>query len=192
MYRFLTLPVALFTLTGAVRAEGPQPAPPVQVEVQVQEVGQQPAVQVQIIGDVVTTRPGTLPGKPGEKKASSPAADASPDPESLAVDDNLRLKAKDVVKQLGSASYRERESASREITKLGRAAYAPLKAAALEEASPEIRLRVDILMPGIEAAEMEARVACFMTDLEGKFDHDPPGWNKSRVAAGTDRSARQT
>ena len=187
MYRFLIVPAALFTLAGASQAEGP---PPVQVQVQV-EVGQQPAVvQVQIAGDVVLPAT-TTPGKPGVKTEFKPAADTNPDPKSLAVAENLLLKAKELVRQLGSASYRERESASREITKLGRSAYGPLKAAALEETNPEIRLRVDILLPGIEAAEMEARVSCFMKDLEGKFEHDLPGWNKFRVAAGNDRSARE-
>jgi hypothetical protein len=186
MYRFLTIP-ALLSVAGVCSA---QQAPLVQVEVQVQVAQQQPAVVQVQVGDVAVPTT-TTPAKPGAKTEFKPAADASPDPKSLVIAENLLLKAKELVKQLGSASYRERENASREITKLGRSAYAPLKTAALEEANPEIRLRVDILLPGIEAAEMEARVACFMKDLEGKFEHDLPGWNKFRVAAGNDRSARE-
>src|SRR4051794_5993664 len=102
MYRFLTLPAALFTLTGAARAEDPAP-PPVQVEeVQLQVQVAQPAVQVQVGGDINLPAT-TTPGKPGEKKEFKPAADASPDPKSLVVADNLLLKAKELVKQLGSA-----------------------------------------------------------------------------------------
>jgi hypothetical protein len=156
---------------------------------------QVPAVEVQVaqpailVEEVPHVQPS--PGKPAAKAEFKPDASASPDPKSLAVPENLLAKAKELVKQLGSASYRERENASREITRLGRAAYTPLKAASNEETNPEIRLRVDILLPRIEAAEMEARVACFMKDLEGKFDHDLPGWNKFRVAAGNDRSTRE-
>jgi len=162
----------------------PAQAPAVQVQVQVQV-----AQPILVAEEIPAIQPST--GKPAAKAEFKPDANANPDPKSLAVPENLLLKVKELVKQLGNTSYRERESASREITKLGRVAYRPLKTATLEETNPEIRLRVDILMPGIEAAEMEARVACFMKDLEGKFDHDLPGWNKFRVAAGNDRSARE-
>jgi len=181
MERPFTL-AALFAMAGAAIAQ----AQPVQVQVQVQVA---PPIQIQVAEDVLI--PAETPTKPAVKTEFKPEAGTSPDPKSLLVADNLLLKAKELVKQLGSASYRERESASRDIAKLGRSAYAPLKAAILEEPNPEIRLRVDILLPGIEAEEMKARVSCFLTDLEGKFEHDLPGWHKFRAAAGNDRSTRE-
>jgi|GEM_PF-1124293 len=184
MYKSFLLIAAPFTLAAPW------------AEAQIVVRGQAPAVEVQVQVQppvlVEETSPPVVPGtKPRANPEFKPGANASPDPKSLAIPENILLKAKELVKQLGSASYRERESASREIVKMGRSAYTPLKAATLEETNPEIRLRVDILLPGIAAAEMEARVSCFMKDLEGKFDHDLPGWNKFRVAAGNDRSARE-
>ena len=101
------------------------------------------------------------------------------------------MKAKDLVRQLNSPSYKEREAATREIAKMGRYAVPALKDALANESSPEVRLRIDLVMPKAEAEDMKARVSCFLLDTEGKFDHQLPGWTKFKTVLGNDKSTRE-
>ena len=133
----------------------------------------------------------TQPGKPVENKEFKPTEGSVADPKSLDVGESESLKAKDLVRQLNSPSYKERESATREIAKMGRFAVPALKDALANESSPEVRLRIDLVMPKAEAEDMKARVSCFLLDTEGKFDHQLPGWTKFKTVLGNDKSTRE-
>ena len=133
----------------------------------------------------------TQPGKPVENKEFKPTEGSVADPKSLDVGESESLKAKDLVRQLNSPSYKERESATREIAKMGRFAVPALKDALANESSPEVRLRIDLVMPKAEAEDMKARVSCFLLDIEGKFDHQLPGWTKFKSILGNDKSTRE-
>lgn len=119
---------------------------------------------------------------------ASPAT--SPDPRSLAVSAEQEARAKELIRQLGSDSYRERDRATRELRQMGRLALTALADAAGAEDDPEVKARVEELLPAAEAEDMAARVAAFLADADGKFTHDLPGWDAFREAAGDDAPAR--
>jgi len=169
MKRLLFGSAALLAFGGIVSAQN---------QVQFQRIQIQPSVPAQ-------------PGKPAENKEFKPTEGSVADPKSLDVGESESLKAKDLVRQLNSASYKERESATREIAKMGRYAVPALKDALANESSPEVRLRVDLVMPKAEAEDMKARVSCFLLDTEGKFDHQLPGWTKFKSVLGNDKSTRE-
>ena len=157
----------LFSLTSILLVAAAASAQPVQLQV----VKGQPTLPV-------------LPGKPVENTEFKPTAGSTPDPKSLDVTESESMKAKELVRQLNSASYKERETATREIGKMGRFAVPALKDALATESSPEVRLRIELVMPKAESEDMKARVSCFLLDTEGKFDHQLPGWTKFNSSSG--------
>ena len=150
---------------------------------------QQQAIQVQFVKGQPTLPVQT--GKPVENTEFKPTSGSTPDPKSLDVNESDSMKAKELVRQLNSASYKERETATREIAKMGRYAVPALKEAIATESSPEVRLRIDLVLPRAESEDMKARVSCFMLDTEGKFDHRLPGWTKFKGLLGNDKSTRE-
>ena len=164
----------LFSLTSILLVAAAALAQPVQLQV----VKGQPTLPVQ-------------PGKPVENTEFKPTAGSTPDPKSLDVTESESMKAKELVRQLNSASYKERETATREIGKMGRFAVPALKDALATESSPEVRLRIELVMPKAESEDMKARVSCFLLDTEGKFDHQLPGWTKFKGLLGNDKSTRE-
>ena len=119
--------------------------------------------------------------------ARSPAV--SPDPASLAVSAEQSAKARELVRRLGSESFRDRDQATRELEKMGRLAAAAL-AEVRDDPDPEVRMRVGLLLPRAEADDLKARVEAFLADADGKYDHDLPGWARFRAVAGDDPPAR--
>jgi hypothetical protein len=120
-----------------------------------------------------------------------PAANASPNPASLTVPADLQKVAKEWVGKLGSPVYAEREKATRELAKMGRMALPALQEALGSSTEPEVALRAEGLLPKAEAEDMKARVGSFLMDVEGKYEHTLPGWDKFKAAAGNDRAARK-
>jgi hypothetical protein len=55
----------------------------------------------------------------------------------------------------------------------------------------EVRMRCELLLPRVEAADHVARVAVFVADVDGKFRHEVAGWEPFRKAVGDDRDARR-
>jgi hypothetical protein len=115
----------------------------------------------------------------GPAPAAVPAA-ASPDPKSLVVPPEELSKARELVQQLGSEQFHEREQAERDLAKMGRAARAALLEGVNNDPSPEIRSRCHSLLPRATSLEMKARLDVFLADTEGKHDHDLPGWHEFR------------
>ena len=175
MKRLILTAATAIGAVGTLSAQNAQPVQQIQIQVQIQ-----PGYPVQ-----------PVPTKPVEKAEFKPAEGSTADPKSLDVPEKESIKARDLVRQLNSASYREREVATRDIAKMGRFAVPALKDALATESSPEVRLRVDLVLPKAEAEDMQARVSCFLLDGEGKFDHELPGWTKFKALLGNDKSTRE-
>ncbi|MCI0700811.1 MAG: hypothetical protein L0241_06995, partial [Planctomycetia bacterium] len=113
--------------------------------------------------------------------ATTLAAPPSPDPKSLTIPQEELSKARELVQQLGSEKYSEREEAQRELAAMGRLARPALLDGVSGDPDPEIRLRCQTLLPKANADDLKARLETFLADTEGKYEHDLPGWNKLRA-----------
>ena len=127
---------------------------------------------------------------------ATPARAASPDPKDLAIPQVEMSKARELIRQLASESYKERETAQDELAKMGRLARPALGEAIATDPSPEIRARTSRLLPRAEAADLQARIDTFLADTESKFQHDLPGWTLLRKGLDTkepgfEKSARE-
>jgi hypothetical protein len=118
-------------------------------------------------------------------------ANADPDPKSLAVPEETLKRAKELVGKLGSPQFSEREQATRDLAKMGRMALPALQEALGANLEPEVAMRAEGLLPKAESEDMKARVACFLADAGGKFQHTLPGWEKFKTVAGNDAASRK-
>lgn len=108
----------------------------------------------------------------------------------VAADSPENRKAQELVVQLGSKKYREREKAAAELVQMGRSA----KAALLEgrtNADPEVNARCYQLLPQALALDLMFRVERFLKDTDGKLEHDLPLWKTYRDKIGSDENARR-
>lgn len=122
--------------------------------------------------------------------AMTAAPGTNPDPKSLAVPPADRAKAESLVKLLASPAFRDRDRATRELTDMGRLALTAVQAG-LTATDTEVRAKCEWLYPQALAAEHRARTAAFLADVDGKFNHDLPGWNELRTASGNTPAARK-
>jgi hypothetical protein len=113
--------------------------------------------------------------------ALAAAPSASPDPKTLAIPAQELSKARELVQQLGSEQFNEREAAEEELVKMGRAARVALIEGVNTDPSQEVRTRCQTLLPKANALEMKARLEVFLADTEGKYEHDLPGWREFRA-----------
>ena len=116
--------------------------------------------------------------------------DVSPDPASLVVSAEDRSRAEDLVRRLASPAYPDRAGAMRELREMGRRALAVIDAAAADP-DAEIRYRCELLLPAARADDLAARLASFVADARGEYDHDLPGWDDFRALAGGDGASRR-
>lgn len=114
-----------------------------------------------------------------------------PNPASLAPTPEQTARAKQLVIQLGSPVYRERDEATRELLKMGRVALGVIETTINETPEPEIRERCEMLKPTIETADLNAKLKAFLADKDGQFTHDLPGWNKFQEITGNTTGARE-
>jgi len=101
-----------------------------------------------------------------------------------------RNKLSDLVRQLGSDVYEEREKASQQLQRVGLAAKSALEKGSADE-DAEIRRRCQELLPALIEIDLQRRIAAFLADKDGKGVHDIPLWTTFRKAAGEDAGARQ-
>lgn len=127
----------------------------------------------------------------GAALVAVPALGASPDPKDLAVPPEQLSKARELVRRLGSESYRDREEAHTELQKMGRSAKQALTEAAATDTDPEVRSRAQRLLPKSEADDLQARMETFLADKDGKFEHNLPGLKSFRSALGATPKARE-
>lgn len=121
---------------------------------------------------------------------AAPGLGATPDPKDLVIPAAELSKARELVRKLGSEIYREREEAYLELGKMGRLARPALVEAAATDADPEVRFRTARLLPKAGADETAARLATFLADTDGKYEHDLPGLKHFRTVVGRDEKAR--
>ncbi len=120
---------------------------------------------------------------------ATPGAAASPDPATLRVAPEETVRARALVRKLGSELFRERDDATRELAAMGRRALVALDEAR-GDPDPEVSARVGQLRPRATLDEMAARVASFLADGDSRFEHDIPAWPRFRAALGDDADAR--
>jgi hypothetical protein len=110
------------------------------------------------------------------------AADRTTPPESRA--------ANDLVKQLASPSFRARERATTELTRLGLAANEALLEG-LESPDAEVRSRCERVLEKVLEWDYRARLRAFADDKRGTSGHGLGGWERFSQLAGVDLVARQ-
>lgn len=98
--------------------------------------------------------------------------------------------AHDLVRQLASAKYREREKAAAELVRMGRAAK-PALIEGKKHADPEVQSRCEQLLPEALALDLAFRIDRFLADADGKLEHDLPLLKAYREQVGTDEHARK-
>jgi hypothetical protein len=150
-------------------------------------LGQQ--VVIQKFATPVSSGPSPTSGKPAATDFK-PDANTSPDPKSLDVPADVAKAAAELLKKLGSPTYKDRELASKELVKLWRQAV-PVLMEGLASDNPEVVERAEALLPKAQQLDMKARVACFLADTEGKYEHTLPGWGRFRETAGNSKASRE-
>lgn len=97
--------------------------------------------------------------------------------------------AAELVLQLGDRDYQKREAASRELAKLGVGALKAIEEGR-KSPQPEIAARCKRLYPKVRLLDLERRVAKFLADKDGKFEHDLPGLKLFQEKLGTGDKSR--
>ncbi len=95
-----------------------------------------------------------------------------------------------LIKQLGDASFKVRESAAKQLLDRGLDARDALRSA-LDHSDLEIRLRADQLLVAIAQRDLNQRLSAFLDDTEGKQEHDLPAWKRFQELVGNDRDTRK-
>lgn len=98
-------------------------------------------------------------------------------------------RAETLVKQLGAASFAERQKATEVLLELGPAAEPALVRGA-EDPDPEIAKRCRELLPRVRNRETERRLAAFLQDKDDRLP-PPAGWERFRKAAGNTPESRK-
>jgi hypothetical protein len=122
--------------------------------------------------------------------SASSAFAVSPDPKHLDVPPGEVRRARELISKLGSEVYTEREQAQRDLCSMGRLAKPALVEAVSTVTDAEVRRRVFKLLPQAAQEDVKARVAAFLADKEGRFEHSFPGWTSYRKHAGNMPEAR--
>lgn len=115
--------------------------------------------------------------------AAAPAPAASPDPDDLVPTPEVQVRCRALVRQLGSEDFEEREEAQKQLAALGRVPRAALLAGVNTDPDPEVRARCAQLLPAATALDTEARLATFLADSDGRYEHDLPAWKAFRAVA---------
>ncbi len=103
--------------------------------------------------------------------------------------DDAALSAEELIARLGDASFQVREDAAEELARRGLEIKDALEAAR-KHPDFEVRLRVQKLIEVVGRSDLERRLAAFVEDVEGKAEHNLPGWNSYQERVGNDKSAR--
>lgn len=103
---------------------------------------------------------------------------------------NTLVRARELVEQLSSPRYSEREAASDALAKLGEDARTALNEA-LKIPEAETRLQVRRVLARIEQDAFQRRIDAFLADADPEADHGLPAWPRFRDLVGSDRPARE-
>ena len=114
---------------------------------------------------------------------------ASPNPDDLVAPAEVQVKARALVRQLGSDDYSEREDAQEQLAALGRLARpALLVGAATTSPEPGGPAPVRRTPPAANALDIKAKLETFLADTNGEYEHDLPAWKTFRGAVGSEWS----
>jgi hypothetical protein len=116
----------------------------------------------------------------------------SPDPKDLVISAAEISRARELVAKLGSEDYDEREEAQENLAKMGRLAMPALVDGMNTIPSPEVRFRCQALLPKAAHEDLQARLATFLEDADGKYEHDLAGWNEFRKVVGNSIAASRS
>jgi hypothetical protein len=112
---------------------------------------------------------------------ADPSSSVASDPSTLAVPSREQARCRELVQQMGSEQFTEREQAQQALAKMGRVARQALLEGLTRDPNPEIRTRCAALLPRADALDLKARLEVFLADVDGKYEHDLPGWNQFRA-----------
>ncbi|MBI1902994.1 MAG: hypothetical protein HYS13_17995 [Planctomycetia bacterium] len=104
-------------------------------------------------------------------------------------DTNSADRAAQLVKQLGDASFLQREKAAAELARLGGAARKAVEEG-LASKDPEVRERCRALADHIEKRDYLARLDALEQDIHNDKDPNVPGWKQFKDWFGDDRALR--
>jgi len=103
-------------------------------------------------------------------------------------------RARQLVGQLSSPSFTEREQAAQQLARLGEAARPALQEA-LKLPEAETRLRVQRILSQIEQNDFQRQIDAFLADAEAQKtsarDYNLPGWPRFRELIGDGLAARK-
>jgi hypothetical protein len=123
--------------------------------------------------------------------AAAAVVRVSPDPRTLEVPAAERAKVRSLVRRLASPVFDERDAATEQLRAMGRRALADLARSATTDPDAEVRFRCENLIPAAAARDFNARLAVFLADSAGRYEHDLPGWATFRKLTGGDPLARE-
>ena len=95
-----------------------------------------------------------------------------------------------LVRQLGDASFRAREVATRRLIQVGAPAKAELLKA-LDSPDAEIRYRARLVLGDVLESDWRERLREFIEDDVGAREHDLPGWQRFRQQMGETTASRR-
>lgn len=98
-------------------------------------------------------------------------------------------KATQLVQQLNASSYREREQATEELTRMGEAAL-PAVMKGMKSSSPEIRSRCQEILERIRNNELDKWLLRFVENGPRSGEKAFGGWDRFKQRVGDDRTAR--
>lgn len=96
-----------------------------------------------------------------------------------------------LVDDLGDDSYAVRTQAAEKLESLGAEVSREALTAGLKSDDPQIRRSCRDILRDVMFRSHQRRIDAFIADVEGKHDHDLPGWKQFRELAGNDKKSRE-
>lgn len=85
-----------------------------------------------------------------------------------------------LIGELGNSDFSVRDQAYRKLGAFEGKAYRQLLASESQSTDAEIRHRCGLLLPAARVADLNARIAAYLDDKDGKYAHDLPGLARYR------------
>lgn len=106
------------------------------------------------------------------------------------ITDLSEVSTDELIEQLASPSFETRDLSTKELARRGDSISSDLEKA-LRHADLEIRLRARELLARMSHADLQRRLNAFIEDVEGRQEHDLPGWKEYKSLVGGDKANRK-